>query len=133
MRPEDRTRILHMIEAAETVAGFISSRVREDLDADRMLLFALVRAVEVFGEAAAKVSADAGDSANHPMVPDHRNAKSADTCVLRYRRDHSLENRDRRNPGLIAGASEADRKLKRLATSPLKRGRIAPFQLVAKQ
>jgi uncharacterized protein with HEPN domain len=58
MRPEDRTRIHHMIEAAKTVADFVSGRVRGDLDSDRMLQFALVRAVEVFGEAAAKVSAE---------------------------------------------------------------------------
>jgi hypothetical protein len=56
MRPEDRTRILHMIEAAETVGDFVAGRVRDDLDSNRMLLFALVRAVEVLGEAAAKVS-----------------------------------------------------------------------------
>ena len=56
MRPEDRTRILHMIEAAETVADFVAGGAREDLDSDRMLLFALVRVVEVLGEAAAKVS-----------------------------------------------------------------------------
>jgi uncharacterized protein with HEPN domain len=56
MRPEDRTRILHMIDAAETIAKFVSGRARKDLDSDRMLLFALVRAVEVLGEAAAKVS-----------------------------------------------------------------------------
>jgi uncharacterized protein with HEPN domain len=56
MRPEDRTRILHMIEAGEAVAGFLSGRNRGDLDSDRMLLFALLRAVEVLGEAAAKVS-----------------------------------------------------------------------------
>ena len=56
MRPEDRTRIFHMIEAAEAVGEFVSGRVRADLDSDRMLLFAVVRAVEVFGEAAAKVS-----------------------------------------------------------------------------
>jgi uncharacterized protein with HEPN domain len=47
-----------MIEAAKTVADFVSGRVRGDLDSDRMLQFALVRAVEVFGEAAAKVSAE---------------------------------------------------------------------------
>lgn len=57
MQPEDRTRILHMIEAAEAVSVFVTSRSRGDLDTDLMLLFALVRAVEVFGEAAAKVSA----------------------------------------------------------------------------
>jgi uncharacterized protein with HEPN domain len=57
MPPEDRTRILHMIEAADAVARFLGGRSREDLDSDSMLLFALVRAIEVFGEAAAKVSA----------------------------------------------------------------------------
>jgi uncharacterized protein with HEPN domain len=56
MRPEDRTRIAHMLEAAHAVSQFVTGRQREDLDADRMLLFALVRAVEVFGVAAAKVS-----------------------------------------------------------------------------
>jgi uncharacterized protein with HEPN domain len=56
MRPEDRVRLLHMVDAAETIADFVSGRARMDLDSDRMLLFALVRAVEVLGEAAAKVS-----------------------------------------------------------------------------
>jgi uncharacterized protein with HEPN domain len=59
MRPEDRTRVLHMIEAAEAIAEFVSGRNRIDLDSDRLLFFALVRAVEVFGEAAAKVSSEA--------------------------------------------------------------------------
>jgi uncharacterized protein with HEPN domain len=57
MLPEDRVRILHMIEAADAIAHFLMDRRREELDADLMLLFALVRAIEVFGEAAAKVSA----------------------------------------------------------------------------
>jgi uncharacterized protein with HEPN domain len=56
MQPEDRTRILHMIEAADAVSRFVAGRSRADLEGDLMLLFALVRAVEVFGEAAAKVS-----------------------------------------------------------------------------
>ena len=56
MRPEDRVRVLHMIDAAETIAKFVSGRGRTDLDSDRMLLFAMVRAVEVLGEAAAKLS-----------------------------------------------------------------------------
>ena len=45
-----------MLEAAETVAAFIAGRNRVDLDQDRMLLFALVRAIEILGEAATKVS-----------------------------------------------------------------------------
>ena len=48
-----------MVDAAETIANFVSGRARKDLDSDRMLLFALVRAVEVLGEAAAKVSPEA--------------------------------------------------------------------------
>ena len=56
MPAEDLVRVLHMIEAAELVSEFMSGRQRDDLDKDRMLLFAVVRAVEVLGEAAGKVS-----------------------------------------------------------------------------
>lgn len=59
MRDEDRVRVSHMIDAAESVARFIAGRRRTDLDADRMLLFAVVHAIEIIGEAAGKVSADA--------------------------------------------------------------------------
>ena len=45
-----------MIDAAETIAGFINGRERARLDDDRMLLFAVVHAIEVIGEAAAKMS-----------------------------------------------------------------------------
>ncbi len=47
-----------MVAAAETVGRFVGGRARSDLDSDEMLLFAVVRAVEVIGEAAAKVSAE---------------------------------------------------------------------------
>jgi uncharacterized protein with HEPN domain len=58
MPPEDRVRILRMLEAADAIAAFIAVRDRAALDTDRMFLFALVRAVEVFGEAASRVSAE---------------------------------------------------------------------------
>lgn len=67
MQPEDRTRIRHMIDAAATVAQFIAGRRREDLDDDRLLLFAVVRAIEVPGEAASKVSAATRAAA--PEIP----------------------------------------------------------------
>lgn len=60
MRAEDVARIRHMIDAAETVAQFMSGRQRADLDTDRMLLFAVVRAIEVVGEAAGKVTEETG-------------------------------------------------------------------------
>jgi uncharacterized protein with HEPN domain len=56
MPPEDRTRILHMIEAAERAANLVTGRRRTDLNSDQMLLFALVRAIEVVGEAAGRVT-----------------------------------------------------------------------------
>jgi uncharacterized protein with HEPN domain len=46
-----------MIEAAETACNFVSDRARADLDTDQMLVFAVVRAIEIVGEAASKVSA----------------------------------------------------------------------------
>jgi uncharacterized protein with HEPN domain len=47
-----------MLEAADAIAAFIAGRDRSALDTDRMFLVALVRAVEVFGEAASRVSAE---------------------------------------------------------------------------
>jgi uncharacterized protein with HEPN domain len=52
-----------MIEAAEAACGFTSGRVRNDLDSDRMLAFALVRAIEIVGEAAGRVSAPTREAA----------------------------------------------------------------------
>lgn len=67
MRREDRVVILDMIDEVENVAAFIKGRVREDLDRDRMLLYAVVRALEIMGEAAAKVSVDT--RAATPQIP----------------------------------------------------------------
>lgn len=67
MQPEDRIRILHMVEAAEAALDFAAGRQRTDLDSDRMLTFALVRAVEVLGEAAGKVSGEI--RVHFPEVP----------------------------------------------------------------
>ena len=41
-----------MLDATAAALSFVENRQREDLDRDAMLLFALVRAVEVIGEAA---------------------------------------------------------------------------------
>jgi uncharacterized protein with HEPN domain len=56
MRDEDRIRILHMIDAAEAVAQFVAGRSRDDLEQDRMLLFAVAHAIEILGEAANNVA-----------------------------------------------------------------------------
>ena len=58
MRAEDRIRLLHMVEASQAALRFMAGRQRGDLQTDQMLLFAVLRAIEVIGEAASKVSED---------------------------------------------------------------------------
>jgi len=53
----DRNRLRHMLDAAEEAISFAEGRTREDLDTDRQFLFALIRCLEIIGEAAARVSA----------------------------------------------------------------------------
>jgi uncharacterized protein with HEPN domain len=56
-----------MIDAAEAVESFAAGRQRADLDVDRMLLFALVRAIEIIGEAASNITSETRAAA--PEVP----------------------------------------------------------------
>lgn len=58
MPPEDRIRLAHMIEAAEDTVASMAARARPQLDGDRMLLFARIRAVEIMGKAASRVSSE---------------------------------------------------------------------------
>lgn len=67
MRVDDGIRIRHMVDAAEAALGFVQGRARADLDTDTMLRYALVRAVEIVGEAAGKVSPQG--RAELPQVP----------------------------------------------------------------
>lgn len=45
-----------MLDAATQAVDFTSGRSRADLDVDQMLVLALVKAIEIVGEAASKVS-----------------------------------------------------------------------------
>jgi uncharacterized protein with HEPN domain len=56
-----------MVDAAESVEQFTTGKKREDLDTDQMLLFAIVRAIEVIGEAASKVTDET--KATSPGIP----------------------------------------------------------------
>jgi len=56
MRVEDQVRLRHMIDAAQSALRFVLGRERSELDTNQMLLFALVRAIEIVGEAASKIS-----------------------------------------------------------------------------
>ncbi len=64
MQRPDRLRLQHTLEAAREAQVFVAAKSREDLDADRMLQLALVRAIEIFGEAASQVSAESRSQLN---------------------------------------------------------------------
>lgn len=53
---DDTVRLLHMLDYSRKAVAMLQGRAREDLDTDEMLSLALTRAVEIIGEAAAKVS-----------------------------------------------------------------------------
>lgn len=53
---DDDTRLRHMLDATKQAQMFMQGRSREDLDTNPMLLLAVVKVIEIIGEAAAKVS-----------------------------------------------------------------------------
>lgn len=64
---DDRTRVAHMVEACRDAMSFADGRRRSDLDDDRQLALALVKWIEIVGEAAIGVSK--GLQAGHPEIP----------------------------------------------------------------
>jgi uncharacterized protein with HEPN domain len=66
-RPDDRLRLLHMLEHAREAVALIGGTTSADLAGNRLLELALVRLVEVIGEAASRV----GDEcrAQCPQIP----------------------------------------------------------------
>lgn len=67
MRTDDLTRLRHMLDAAHEAQRFIQNQSRSALDSNRVLVLALVRLIEVIGEAAAQISKDVQDA--HPEIP----------------------------------------------------------------
>jgi uncharacterized protein with HEPN domain len=66
LRP-DSIRLQHMLDAAREAMSFVEGRARRDLDTSRMLVFALIRSLEIIGEAASKISASVQQS--YPQIP----------------------------------------------------------------
>ena len=56
MFKNDRVRLRHMLDAAQEAMAFARGASREQLEHDRKLTFALVKAVEIIGEAAYQIS-----------------------------------------------------------------------------
>jgi len=67
MRADDVVRLRHMLDAAREAVSLCRFRTRADLDTDRTLSLAVVRLLEIVGEAAADTSADLRTES--PQVP----------------------------------------------------------------
>ncbi len=67
MQRTDRVRIQHMLDAARTAKMLTRNRTRAELDKDIALQLALVKLVEIIGEAATKVSPHLQEQ--HPEIP----------------------------------------------------------------
>ncbi len=56
MRETDIIRLGHMLDAAKEITSFVKGRSKGDVEQDRILTLALVKEIEIIGEAASKVS-----------------------------------------------------------------------------
>ena len=63
----DKERLEHMLAAAERVILYMSGKSFEDLKADDMMYYAVVKNIEIIGEAANLLSSEFVDS--HPATP----------------------------------------------------------------
>jgi uncharacterized protein with HEPN domain len=64
---DDATRLRHMRDAAVEAIAFSRDRNRAELDGDRMLTLALVKDIEIVGEAAGRISTDC--KSKYPEIP----------------------------------------------------------------
>jgi uncharacterized protein with HEPN domain len=56
MLRNDAIRLRHMLDAAQEALAFARGRTRSDLNDSRMLVLSLVKAIEIIGEAAFRIS-----------------------------------------------------------------------------
>jgi uncharacterized protein with HEPN domain len=64
---DDADRLRYMRDAARSALRFVAGRERENLAEDEMLLFSVIRALEIIGEAASKITEPT--KRKYPRVP----------------------------------------------------------------
>lgn len=65
MTPEDRIRIRHMLDAVTEALTFTKDACREDLEDNRMLALAIIKELEIIGEATSKLTAEFKELNSH--------------------------------------------------------------------
>ena len=81
MPQDDEIRLRHMLDAAHEAISFADGRTRFDLNKDRLLVLALVKAIEIVGEAAYQITKETQDTL--PDIP------WADIIGMRHRLVHA--------------------------------------------
>ncbi len=81
MPNQDEIRIRHTLDAARDALSFTAGKERQDLDTDKQLVLAVVKCIEIIGEAATKVSKGFRDG--------HRFLPWDDIITLRHRLIHA--------------------------------------------
>lgn len=79
---QDTVRLRHMLDAAKKIVEYTASIQRDDLNRDEKLALALVRLLEIIGEAARAVST--GSRREHPQIPWREIAGTRDRLIHGY-------------------------------------------------
>ena len=66
MNGHDLVRLRHMLDAAREAISFVENKARTDLDRDRQLTLAILKLIEIIGEAASKVTEQSRQK--HPEI-----------------------------------------------------------------
>lgn len=82
MPKTDEVRLRHMLDAARKAIAFTQNRIRTDLDNDEILALAVVRLIEILGEAAKNVSQTTKD--RFPEIPWRQIAGTRDRLSHAY-------------------------------------------------
>lgn len=82
MSKTDEVRLRHMLDAARKAIAFTQNRIRTDLDNDEILALAVVRLIEILGEAAKNVSQTTKD--RFPEIPWRQIAGTRDRLSHAY-------------------------------------------------
>ncbi|OHB59660.1 MAG: hypothetical protein A2173_06340 [Planctomycetes bacterium RBG_13_44_8b] len=79
---QDTVRLRHMLDAAKKIVEYTDSIQRDDLDKDEKLALAIVRLLEIIGEAAKAVSPDL--RRKYPQIPWPEIAGTRDRLIHGY-------------------------------------------------
>ena len=82
MSPADEVRLRHMLDASRKIVGFTRGCSRVDLDRDEKLALALVRLLEICGEAAKAVPQSIKTA--HPQIPWSSIGRTRDRLIHGY-------------------------------------------------